>query len=64
MRIQICGSILPDNDKRIGGPRTVCTKEKGHNGEHGQWARMLQIDHAEAMTTGIELSKIDRDSDD
>jgi hypothetical protein len=55
MRVKICGHILSDGDKRIGGPRTVCTREKGHSGAHGQWSRMLQVEHAEAMNLGIDV---------
>jgi hypothetical protein len=59
MKVKICGTIMKDGDTRIGGPRTVCTKAAGHDGEHGHWTRMLQVEHAEAMTTGIEVNDDD-----
>jgi len=54
MKRKICGKIASTKDMRIGGPRNVCTKDKDHSDEHGEWKHMLQIEHAEAMNEGIE----------
>lgn len=54
-RKKICGTIAKSKDKRIGGPRYVCTKTPGHVGECGDWKYMLQVEHAEAVRDGIEI---------
>lgn len=49
----ICGKVVSDYDGRLGGPRTVCSEQNGHEGECGDGAYQTidQPQHAEILRT-------------
>lgn len=46
----ICAALRPsssNNPRKLGGPRYVCGKPPQHEGDHGEWRLVSQVEHAE-----------------
>lgn len=65
--MRACGKIKPRESlyeyrPRIGGPRDVCMKPRGHEGSCGEWTRMTDAEHGDVLAgrRALELPVFDR----
>lgn len=47
----VCAKMQPSDDKRIGGPRQVCSRKHNHTGACGNWWNLAQSFHHKLETS-------------
>ena len=47
----VCGTMMVDDSKMLGGPRFVCTRPHMHAGACGEFKDVVQPDHADMLRT-------------